>query len=134
MSTAELAQPETTVLACVRVPVRMIADVLPEEYRTNLERNQKIASCCRHPENHDIEAFKSHPRETRPDIYILHCNCGRKHRTFCVGEGDFRPVWGFVDTEALDDEPCHVFEAGSVSASLVDVTPVAELALKHDLF
>jgi hypothetical protein len=78
------------------VPVAHLMDAgigVPERYFTALERNQKIASCCRHPEAHDIEAFKSHPDEQAPDIYIFHCQCGRQHRRFCVGQGDPRPVW-----------------------------------------
>lgn len=89
-----MREPETTTLACHRVPVKSVAGILPERYITDLERNQKIASCCRHPENHEIEAYKSHPREPAPDIYIFHCDeCGRKHKRFCVGEQDVRPVW-----------------------------------------
>lgn len=86
--------PETQVEASPRVKV---AD-LPEGFlKTNhieaLEQNQKIASCCRHPENHEVEARKSHPDEKAPDIYIFHCTCGRKHRFFCVGMDDERPSW-----------------------------------------
>jgi len=53
-----------------------------------------IASCCRHPENHEIEAFKSRAEEKAPDVYVFHCNgCGRQHRRFCLGGGDERPFW-----------------------------------------
>jgi hypothetical protein len=63
-------------------------------YERNLEQNQKLAPCCRHPENHEIEGRKSHPDEKAVDIYIFHCDgCGRKHRVFCVGMGDPRPEW-----------------------------------------
>jgi hypothetical protein len=90
--------PETQVPACPRVkmsdfpkgwfPARL--------YETNMEHNQLIASCCRHPENHEVEAMKSHPEERVPDIYVFHCTgCGRKHRVFCVGAtDDDRPQWG----------------------------------------
>lgn len=78
--------PETQVLACPRVRVSELPDgFLKLKWIEHLEHNQKIASCCRHPENHEVEAFKSHPAEQAPDIYIFHCTCGRKHRFFCVG-------------------------------------------------
>lgn len=87
--------PETQVSACPKVKM---ADFPPgwipkRLYERNLEQNQMIASCCRHPENHEIEARKSHPDEPAPDIYVFHCECGRKHRVFCVGTGDERPMW-----------------------------------------
>ncbi len=87
--------PETRVKACPRHKVSKLLKVklLPQKYLEALEHNQKIAHCCRHPENHEIEAFKSHPNEKAPDIYIFYCTCGRKHVRFCVGGGDVRPVW-----------------------------------------
>ena len=87
--------PETNVQACPRVKMKDFPPgFIPERlYGKNLEQNQQIASCCRHPENHEIEARKSHPDEPAPDIYVFHCNCGRKHRVFCAGTGDERPMW-----------------------------------------
>lgn len=86
--------PETTTPACPRVKVADLPEgLIPTRYFEALEHNQQIASCCRHPENHEIEAMKSHPEEPAPDIYIFHCTCGRKHRRFCVGIGDERPIW-----------------------------------------
>jgi len=86
--------PSTHVVACKRVKVADLPEgFLPQRYLEALEHNQQIASCCRHPENHEIEALKSHPDEALPDIYILHCGCGRKHRRFCVGATDSRPFW-----------------------------------------
>jgi hypothetical protein len=86
--------PSTHVLACPKVRVADLPeDFVPRKYFEALEHNQQISSCCRHPENHEIEAFKSHPDEQLPDIYILHCTCGRKHRRFCVGATDERPAW-----------------------------------------
>lgn len=67
-----------------------------------LEQNQQIASCCRHPENHDISAWYSSEADRAkgvPDIYIFHCTCGRAHRRFCVGGSNretgvgLRPFW-----------------------------------------
>jgi hypothetical protein len=87
--------PETQVPACPRVKVADLPEVfLKKSHIEHLEQNQKINSCCRHPENHEIEARKSHPDEQAPDIYIFHCTCGRKHRFFCVGmTDDKRPTW-----------------------------------------
>lgn len=87
--------PETQVLACPRVKVADLPEGhLKQSHIAHLEQNQKISSCCRHPENHEVEAFKSHPDEKAPDIYVFHCPCGRKHRFFCVGAtDDKRPMW-----------------------------------------
>lgn len=86
--------PETIVRACPRVKVEEFPDgFLKSSHIEGMEHNQKIASCCRHPENHEVEAFKSHPEEQAPDIYIFHCKCGKRHTFFCVGKTDERPVW-----------------------------------------
>lgn len=87
--------PETQVPACPKVKVADLPEgFLPLRWIEALEQNQKIASCCRHPENHEIEARKSHPAELAPDIYIFHCDqCKRLHRRFCVGLDDERPSW-----------------------------------------
>jgi len=86
--------PETTV---PHSPRRKVSDFpegfLKQNHIEGLEQNQKISSCCRHPENHEVEALKSHPEEPAPDIYIYHCTCGRKHRFLCVGMADKRPEW-----------------------------------------
>ncbi len=89
------ALPETQVPACPRVKVADLPEgFLKQNHIDHLEQNQKIKSCCRHPENHEIEARKSHPDEVAPDIYIFYCTCGRKHRFFCVGRTDEnRPAW-----------------------------------------
>lgn len=86
-------RPETITPACPRYPVKKLEGLIPVKFIECLEQNQLIKSCCRHPENHDIEAFKSHPDEKAPDIYVFHCTCGRKHTRFCIGGGDVRPVW-----------------------------------------
>lgn len=77
---------------CPRVKLAVLGDLIPSRFRETLEQNQLIASCCRHPENHDIEAFRSSEKEAAPDIYILYCTCGRKHRRLMCGNG-VRPVW-----------------------------------------
>jgi len=86
--------PGSHVLACPRTKVGDWMG-LPIHYIEALEHNQQIAHCCRHPENHDIEAWFSNEKEEAngtPDIYIFHCTCGRQHTRFCVG-GGVRPVW-----------------------------------------
>jgi len=92
----KINQPETTVQACPRIAVSKVRELLDDHFLEVLEQNQKLASCCRHPENHEISAWKSKPSEPVPDIYIFHCmdpDCGRQHRRFMVGQGDIRPVW-----------------------------------------
>lgn len=92
-------------LACARVPVASIASLIPMHMIEALEQNQQIASCCRHPENHDIEAWFSDEDEAAkgvPNIYIFKCtqvhedsirpNGERWHPRFMVGSGE-RPYW-----------------------------------------
>jgi hypothetical protein len=82
-------------LACARKAVAKLGTLIPQRFIEALEQNQQIASCCRHPENHDIEAWFSCEADRDkgiPDIYILHCTCGRQHRRFMVGGGK-RPFW-----------------------------------------
>lgn len=78
-------------------PRRRVADFRPGFLKQNhiegMERNQLLNLCCRHPENHEVEGFKSHPDEPAGDIYIYYCQCGRKHRYLCVGVDDRRPEW-----------------------------------------
>lgn len=86
--------PATNEQSCPRVPVASFpAGFLKARHIEAMEYNQKLASCCRHPENHEVEGRKSHPAEPRTDIYIFHCTCGRRHVMFCVGLGDTRPEW-----------------------------------------
>lgn len=84
---------EGHVLECPRIPVSRVMDLLPARFIEALEQNQKIASCCRHPENHEISAFRSSASEPFPDIYKFHCTCGRTHARFMCGGGEERPHW-----------------------------------------
>lgn len=88
--------PATQVPACPRVKVADLPEGwLKQNHIDALEQNQQISGCCRHPEDHEVEALKSHPDEKVPDIYVFHCTCGRKHRFFCLGATDNnRPMWG----------------------------------------
>lgn len=91
------------ILACPRYPVAKLEALLPVKFLTSLEVNEDLADCCRRPRDHDIEAFYSSEADRArevPDIYVLHCKCGRKHRRFCVGgsagsgaETEERPFW-----------------------------------------
>jgi len=89
--------PETQVIACPRVKMADLPErhIPPKYYEKNLEQNQLLAHCCRHPENHEVEARKSHPDEDVPDIYIFYCTCGRKHVRWLIGATDDvpRPLW-----------------------------------------
>lgn len=83
-------------VACPRSPVKDWLSILPPRYTEGLEQNQKVGACCRHPENHEIEAWYANAEQEakrEPDIYIFHCTCGRKHRRLCVGAVDTRPFW-----------------------------------------
>ena len=85
--------PETLTSCCPRYPVAKLLDILPEKYLSQV-RDRAPNACCREVESHDIEAFKSNPARTQePDVYILYCGCGRKHRRLCGGGGDERPFW-----------------------------------------
>ena len=89
--------PETQIPFCRRVKMSDLPPgfVPAKFYEKNLEHNQLVAHCCRHPENHEVEARKSHPDEKAPDIYIFHCTCGRKHIRWLLGTTDdvARPIW-----------------------------------------
>lgn len=91
----DTALPVTQVPYCPRVKVADLPEgFLKQSHIEHLEQNQLIMSCCRHPENHEVEARKSHPDELAPDIYVFHClSCGRQHRFLCVGLTDNRPSW-----------------------------------------
>lgn len=87
--------PETQVAACPRQKIsKFPPNFIKQTHIEHLEHNQKLPSCCRHPENHEVEARKSKPSEVAPNIYIFYCDvCGDQHRFFCIGLYDIRPVW-----------------------------------------
>lgn len=94
-------------LACPRIKLAKLiksGTVGPRFYEKNLEHNQQVNLCCRHIDNHDIEAWYSCETDRDrgvPDIYIIYCNgCGRRHFRFCVGGSvgsggvvERRPYW-----------------------------------------
>jgi hypothetical protein len=91
-----LVKPDAHLIeACPQVPVAKCPARVPQKFIEALEHNQRIASCCRHPENHDISAWYSSEADRAkgvPDIYVFHCTCGRVHRRFMLGGGK-RPFW-----------------------------------------
>jgi hypothetical protein len=107
---SDVMEVEGHAVACRRIKVKSIGGALtvaglalPTRWVEALEHNQQIASCCRHPENHELEAFYSSAEDQAkgvPDIYVFHCTCGRRHRRFCVGGSNpetgegMRLYWG----------------------------------------
>jgi len=93
-----LPEDRTHKLACRRVKVADCPAKIPLRFIEALEQNQKISSCCRHPENHDIVAYHSPSAERSPsgelaaDIYTFICTCGNLHRRVMLGRGE-RPMW-----------------------------------------
>jgi hypothetical protein len=82
-------------LACPRYPVAKLLHLLPPKFLTQLQENDKIAECCRDAVKHEIEAWYSSAADRDkgiPDIYIMHCACGREHRRFCVGGSERPPL------------------------------------------
>ena len=69
---------------------------IPLRWVERLEHDQLLRSCCRHPENMEIEGFKSHPEELMPDVFKMYCRCGRTHHFFFVGEEGETPRWSVV--------------------------------------
>jgi hypothetical protein len=85
--------PEGHVLAGPRTRIKQVAPgvltvagmvIPPRYYERNLEHNQGLASCCRHPEQMEISAYRSKAGE-QPDIYKFHCPCGKTHVRFMGG-------------------------------------------------
>lgn len=77
-----------------RYPVAKLLRQIPPKFLEQVTANATRA-CCKEPVKHDIEVFYSSERDRDlgiPDIYVLHCTCGRKHRRFMVG-GGARPGW-----------------------------------------
>ncbi len=93
------------ILACARHPVRNLLAIIPAKYLFALMENKEpIGVCCRQAVDHDIEAFWTSAENVepeRPDLYVLHCKCGRKHRRMMVGgaqgsgaiDTNQRPFW-----------------------------------------
>jgi hypothetical protein len=87
------------ILACQRLPLERVLRMAPSARRF-FEKLELHApnECCRQVGNIEIEAWYSCETDRQkgiPDIYKLHCSCGRCHVSFCVG-GSKNPVTGEV--------------------------------------
>jgi hypothetical protein len=84
-------------MACPLYPVDRIRQLFPEEMLTVMENNQQLKICCRHVDNHLVEARYTSAQQARsgvPDYYIFHCTeCGCRHHQAMHGIGDVRPKW-----------------------------------------
>lgn len=83
------------ILACPRIPLQQALKIAPavRQYFESVEKNAPN-ECCRQVGNLEIEAWYSCEADRAkgiPDIYKLHCSCGRCHVSFCVG-GSRNPV------------------------------------------
>ena len=72
------APPEPYALACKRIPVASLYHkrlphqrLLPDKFIEQMEQNQQIASCCRHPENHEISAWYSNEEHKGKGLSII---------------------------------------------------------------
>ena len=76
------------------------ADIPPHWFDVFTEpgRHNQLEACCRRTDNKEIEALRSNSRQWAPDIYIMHCTCGRQHRRFCVGGTGTHPLTGVEHT------------------------------------
>lgn len=76
------------ILACQRIGVPSVIDLLKPKWLQQLRDNAPNA-CCHEPGNLDIDAWYSMPSEQakgKPDIYKFYCNvCSACHVKFCVG-------------------------------------------------
>jgi len=91
------------ILACPRIPVTDILNILPERYIAGFQNHPK--ACCKDATKLEAEAWWSCEAEKAkgtPDIYKWHCTeCGVCHVRFCVGGNhptdptklDIRPFW-----------------------------------------
>lgn len=48
------------------------------------DQQQAPSLCCRDAANLDLEIYKSKPDAPKPDIYVLQCGCGARHRRLFV--------------------------------------------------
>jgi hypothetical protein len=87
------------ILACPRIPLERALMLCPSVQRFHDKVvNNAPNECCHQVANIEIEAWYSKASEQAkgiPDIYKLHCSCGRCHVSFCVG-GSKNPVTGEI--------------------------------------
>ena len=102
------------VLACARVSYETVRDIVESagkgKWMAQLTAVSPL-SCCRDPANYDIEAWYSKASESAPDVYKFYCRVCEERVSkglpdergivhdgcckvaFCVGGGDYRPMW-----------------------------------------
>jgi len=83
------------ILACPRLPLERVLRMCPsaKRFHDRVVANAPNA-CCHEVSNIEIDAWfskESVQQEGIPDVYKLHCSCGRCHVSFCVG-GSTDPV------------------------------------------
>jgi hypothetical protein len=83
------------ILACPRLPLERVLRMCPSAKRFHDKVvNNAPNECCHVVGNIEIEAWYSKQTvkdEGIPDVYKLHCSCGRAHVSFCIG-GSKDPV------------------------------------------
>lgn len=59
----------------------------PKKFRTSIEQNEELASCCRQAVSHTCRVYKTPTCQSSfPfDLFIAQCQCGRKHYRLLCG-------------------------------------------------
>lgn len=63
--------------------------IIPAKYLWAQISNDKLEECCRDPENLTLEIRKTLPEIKEPDLYVMECGCGRKHRRVLFQPGQY---------------------------------------------
>ena len=65
--------------------------IIPAKYLWAQITNEKLEPCCRKPENLTLEIRKTQdiPEIVEPDLYVMQCGCGRKHRRLLLQPGQY---------------------------------------------
>ena len=67
-----------------RTKVKDIASLMEPRHLKALRDNDKLAACCRKPEDHEVEMFQTEEGVEGQDLAIFHCTCGRRHFRIAV--------------------------------------------------
>lgn len=65
--------------------------IIPAKYLWAQINNEKLEPCCRKVENLTLEIRKTQdiPEIVEPDLYVMQCACGRKHRRLLLQPGQY---------------------------------------------
>lgn len=63
--------------------------IIPAHYLWAQMNLQNAFSCCKKPENLTLEIRKTQESVAEPDLYIMQCACGRKHRRMLAEPGNY---------------------------------------------